>query len=159
MIVLETSRSLGQDADIPLKRIHLDLATVKQKTLVDFVTKGSRNLFVMLSMPDGFLLEDLEIWNSRKDYKAAETIAKTQAFIHSFIHYRDLYSASSRLLLRSAPNPCTAKKKSFEAGVECVRKKHGEQSLRQRKPIPHRGANHRECTGLGCGCTSKRNKE
>src|SRR6218665_4144081 len=30
-----------------------------------------------------------------------------------------------------------------------------EQSLRQRKPIPHRGANHRECTGLGCGGTSK----
>src|SRR6218665_1269787 len=83
MIVLETSRSLGQDADTPLKRIHLYLATVNQKTLVDFVTKGSRNLFVMLSMPDGFLLEDLEIWNSRKDYKAAETIANTQAFIHS----------------------------------------------------------------------------
>src|SRR6218665_2163986 len=40
----------------------------------------------------------------------------------SFIHYGDLYSASSRLLLRSAPNPCTAKKKNFEAGVECVRK-------------------------------------
>src|SRR6218665_3086826 len=99
MIVLETSRSLGQDADTPLKRIHLELATVKQKTLVDFVTKGSRNLFVMLSLPDGFLLEDLEIWNSRKDYKDAETIAKTQAFIH----YRDLYSASSRLLLRTLP--------------------------------------------------------
>ena len=33
-------------------------------------------------------------------------------FIHSFIHYGDLYSAPSRLLLRSAPDPCTAKKKS-----------------------------------------------
>jgi len=32
---------------------------------------------------------------------------------HSFIHYRDLYSAPSRLLLRSAPDPCTTKKKSF----------------------------------------------
>src|SRR6218665_1824712 len=30
--------------------------------------------------------------------------------LHSFIHYEDLYSASSRLLLRSAPDPCTAKK-------------------------------------------------
>src|SRR6218665_3620997 len=75
------------------------------------------------------------------------------------IHYGDLYSAPSRLLLRSAPDPCTAKKKSFETRVECVRKTPGEQSLRQRKPIPHRGTNHRECTGLGCGCTSKRNKE
>src|SRR6218665_1926543 len=76
-----------------------------------------------------------------------------------FIHYGDLYSAPSMLLLRSAPDPCTAKKKSFETRVECVRKNPGEQSLRQRKPIPHRGTNHRECTGLGCGCTSKRNKE
>jgi len=57
--------------------------------------------------------------------------------IHSFIHYEDLYSASSRLLLRSAPDPCMAKKKSFEARVGCVSKNPGEQSLRQRKPIPH----------------------
>src|SRR6218665_506019 len=49
--------------------------------------------------------------------------------IHSFIHYGDLYSAPSRLLLRSAPDPCTAKKKSFETRVECVRKNPGEQSL------------------------------
>src|SRR6218665_1536951 len=88
---------------------------------------------------------------------------KTQAYcltiILSFIHYRDLYSAPSRLLLRSAPDPCTAKKKSFETRVGCVRKNPGEQSLRQRKPIPHRGTNHRECTGLSSGCTSKRNKE
>ena|SRR6218665_2516364 len=47
-------------------------------------------------------------------------------FIHSF-HYGDLYSAPSRLLLRSAPDPCTAKKKSFETRVECVRKNPGEQ--------------------------------
>src|SRR6218665_2924108 len=60
-------------------------------------------------------------------------------YLHSFIHYGDLYSAPSRLLLRSAPDPCTAKKKSFETRVECVRKNAGEQSLRQRKPIPHRG--------------------
>src|SRR6218665_1951640 len=73
------------------------------------------------------------------------------SFIHSFIHYGDLYSAPSILLLRSAPDPCTAEKKSFEARVECVRKNPGEQSLCQRKPIPHRGSNHRECTDLGCG--------
>src|SRR6218665_3843800 len=56
-------------------------------------------------------------------------------YIHSCIHYGDLYSASSSLLLRSAPDPCTAKKNSFEARVECVRKNPGEQSLCQRKPI------------------------
>src|SRR6218665_412437 len=77
----------------------------------------------------------------------------SSAFIHSFIHYWNLYSASSSLLLRSAPDPCTAKKKSFEARVECVRKNPGEQSLCQRKPIPQRGASHRECTDLGCGGT------
>src|SRR6218665_98956 len=38
---------------------------------------------------------------------------------NSFIHYGDLYSAPSKLLLRSAPDPCTAKEKSFEARVEC----------------------------------------
>ena len=57
---------------------------------------------------------------------------------HSFIHYGDLYIASSRLLLRSS-DPCTAKKKSFEPGVECVRKNPGEQLLCQRKPIPLKG--------------------
>jgi len=37
-----------------------------------------------------------------------------------FIHYGNLYSASSRLLglVRSASDPCTAKEKSVEAGVE-----------------------------------------
>src|SRR6218665_1955327 len=57
------------------------------------------------------------------------TSSRDSCFIHSFIHYGDLYSAPSRLLLRSAPNPCTAKKKSFETRVECVRKNPGEQSL------------------------------
>jgi len=33
MIVLETSGSLGLEAETPLKRINLDLATVKQKRL------------------------------------------------------------------------------------------------------------------------------
>ena len=39
----------------------------------------------------------------------------------SFTHYGDVYSAPSRLLLRSAPDPFTAKEKSFEARVKCVR--------------------------------------
>src|SRR6218665_68598 len=98
----------------------------------------------------------LKVINSTK---APPCLSRLVLFIHSFIHYGDLYSAPSTLLLRSAPGPCTAKEKSFEARVKCVRKNPGAQSLRQRKPIPHRGANHRECTGLGCGGTSKRNKE
>jgi len=34
-----------------------------------------------------------------------------------------------------------------------------EQLLRQQKTIPHRKANHRECTGLPFGSTGKRDKE
>src|SRR6218665_3670019 len=41
---------------------------------------------------------------------------------YSSIHYGDLYSAPSRLLLRSAPDPCTAKEKSFEAKSKMCQK-------------------------------------
>src|SRR6218665_2098504 len=34
-------------------------------------------------------------------------------FFILFNHYRSLYSTSLRLLLRSAPDPCTARKNSF----------------------------------------------
>src|SRR6218665_645606 len=71
-----------------------------------------------------------------------------KTLIHSFIHYGDSYSAPSRLLLRSTTDPCTAKEKSFEARVKCVRKNVSARSwgaiFRHRKPIAHRGANHRE---------------
>jgi len=46
----------------------------------------------------------------------------------------DLYSASLRLLLRSAPDSSTAKKNSFKARVECVRVNPEEQSQCQWKP-------------------------
>jgi len=83
------------------------------------------------------------------------------SFIHSslsFVHSlrRFLYSASLRLLLLSAPNPCMAKKNSFQARVECARMNPWEQSLRQRKSIPHGRSNHWECTGLPCGRMNKR---
>ena|SRR6218665_1966986 len=77
------------------------------------------------------------------------------SFNHSFIHYRNVHSASYLLLLRSAPDPCTAKENSFEARVECVRVNLGEQSLRQVKCIPHGRAKHGECTGLPCESTGK----
>src|SRR6218665_958071 len=46
----------------------------------------------------------------------------------NFIHYVDLYSASSRSLLKSAPDSSTAKNSSFKARVECVRVNPGVQS-------------------------------
>src|SRR6218665_1614439 len=76
-----------------------------------------------------------------------------------FIHYEDLYSALSRLLCRTTPDPCTAKKNSFKATVECAIMNPGEQSLCQRKSIPHGRANHRECKGLPRGSTGKWDKE
>src|SRR6218665_2010051 len=40
--------------------------------------------------------------------------------IRLFIHYGDLHSASSRLLLRSAPEQCTAKENSFPVGYNTL---------------------------------------
>jgi len=36
-------------------------------------------------------------------------------FCSSFIHYGDLYSASSRLLLRSVPDPCMARNDTVQS--------------------------------------------
>ncbi|CAM4573541.1 unnamed protein product [Leuciscus chuanchicus] len=58
----------------PPKRVQVDMLTIKQKTLDNFVSKSSRNLFSMLGIPDAFLSEDPESWNSRDDFKAAEAI-------------------------------------------------------------------------------------
>src|SRR6218665_2236193 len=60
--------------------------------------------------------------------------------VHSFIHYGDLYRAPSRLglLLGSAPDPCTAKEKSFEARVKCVTK-NPENNLFNKNPSPFHG--------------------
>ena len=44
----------------PLKHVQVDLATVQQKNLPDFVSKRSRNIFATLGMPDTFLAEDPE---------------------------------------------------------------------------------------------------
>jgi hypothetical protein len=69
----------NEGEQLPLKRVQINMATVQQKRLVDFVSKKSRNIFAILSMPDGFLAENPETWNSRDDFKTAEAIIKTQA--------------------------------------------------------------------------------
>src|SRR6218665_1896659 len=83
-------------------------------------------------------------------YRSGCVTAVVMPSIHSFIHYGDLYSTSSRLLLRCAPDPYTAKRTVFMLRVECVSMC---QSLCQQKSIPHGRANHRECTNLPCGNT------
>ena len=86
-------------------------------------------------------------------------ITEGYSFIHSFIHYEDLYSAPSRLLLRSAPDPSTAEKDSFEARIERFRVDSGMQAQHQRKPVPERGANHWEGAILLSSCAGKRDHE
>ena len=76
-IVKNSVEKEGQE--VPLKRVQVDLTTVQEKTLADFVSSNSRNLFATLGMPDGFLAEDPELWSSRDDFKAAEAIVKSQA--------------------------------------------------------------------------------
>lgn len=60
-----------------LKRAEVQLSSVKQKMLVDFVSKSSRTVFATLGVPDGFLLVDPELWGTRDDYKAAAAIVNT----------------------------------------------------------------------------------
>ena len=79
--------------------------------------------------------------------------------LYIFIHYEDLYSAPSRLLLRSAPDPSTAEKDSFEARIERFRVDSGMQSQRQREPIPEGGANHWEGAILLSSSAGKRDHE
>jgi hypothetical protein len=59
-------------------------------------------------------------------------------YIYSFIHFEHLYSASSRGLLRGAPDPGTAKKSSLKLGVKCLGGDSGEQAKGQREAIPCR---------------------
>src|SRR6218665_2430380 len=59
-------------------------------------------------------------------------------FIHS-LFITEIYIAPLQDYYSEAlPTPARLKR-SFEAIVKCVRKNPEEQSLRQRKPIPHRG--------------------
>ena len=70
----------------------------------------------------GFSPSEMSIWELyTMSFLVLAYGTNTGYVSHSFIHYMDLYSASSRLLLRSAPDFSTAKKSSFKAGVECVR--------------------------------------
>src|SRR5688572_5765647 len=62
-----------------------------------------------------------------------------QLLLDSFIHYEVLYSAPSRLLLRSAPDPSTAEKDSFEASIERFRVDSGMQAQHQREPFQREG--------------------
>jgi hypothetical protein len=76
--MIQSSKENEAEKDSP-KRVHVEMATVQQKTLDSFVSKSSINLFAMLGLPAGFLSEDPDTWNSTDDFKAAEAIVKTLA--------------------------------------------------------------------------------
>ena len=72
-------KATNNDGELdPPKGAQVDLSTVHQRTLVDFVSKSSKKLFAALGLPDGFMAEDPESWNSRDNFKAAEAIIKSQ---------------------------------------------------------------------------------
>jgi len=45
----------------------------------------------------------------------------TENILSSCIHHEDLYSAPSRWLLRSTPNPTMAEKESFQVSIKRVK--------------------------------------
>ena len=58
---------------------------------------------------------------NRRQMQEHSTFCSSELKARSLIHYEVLYSAPSRLLLRSAPDPSTAEKDSFEASIERFR--------------------------------------
>jgi len=69
--------SIEREGGKSLKRAKIQLSSVQQKILADFVSKRSRTMFMTLGVPDGFLVVDPELWNTNNDYKAAEAIVNT----------------------------------------------------------------------------------
>src|SRR6218665_178368 len=66
------------------------------------------------------------------------------SFVHSFIHSGDLYSASSRLLLRGAPSPVTAKEERLEGNIKFGRAGHQQRTQLNREIIPCQWAHNRK---------------
>src|SRR5688572_29247149 len=99
------------------------------------------------------------IVSERNDLKVFKEGDAIHLWFFLFIHYEDLYSAPSRLLLRSAPDPSTAEKDSFEARIEIFRVDSGMQSQLKGEPIPERGANHSESAILLSSSAGKRDHE
>lgn len=63
----------------PSPRARVDMTNIKDKTLVDFVTKNSRRLFEILDMPDKFLEMDPETWNNSEDFETAQKVVYSLA--------------------------------------------------------------------------------
>src|SRR6218665_1366088 len=114
------------------------------------IRSGRCSTIILLCRPfDLFTLcIDLSCQSVQYKYSPESSNNITIINMHSFIHYVGLYSTSSRLPLKSTPDPSTAKKSSFKARVECVGANPGEKSQCQWKPIPNRGANDQQCTSL-----------
>jgi len=50
--------SMEKEGGESLKRAEIQLSSVQQKILADFVSKRSRTVFMTLGVPDGFLVVD-----------------------------------------------------------------------------------------------------
>ena len=67
--------------DLP-KRIKIDLKSVPEKTLVNFVTKQSARLLDRLSLSQAFLDADPKEWPDRADYQEASAIIQSESCEH-----------------------------------------------------------------------------
>lgn len=57
-----------------LKRIHLDMATIHEKNIENFVSSNSLKFFQVLGISSDFFYKDVETWNEDPDYIAAKNI-------------------------------------------------------------------------------------
>ena len=71
-------------------------------------------------------------------YWSVRTALQRSHIYGEFIFLGDLYSTTSRELLRGAPDSSTAKKNSFQVSIERVRERSGKQAQFQGQPIPDR---------------------
>ncbi|KAL4720394.1 hypothetical protein ACJJTC_002056 [Scirpophaga incertulas] len=57
-----------------LKRINLDMATIHEKNIENFVSSNSLKFFQVLGISSDFFYKDVETWNEDPDYIAAKNI-------------------------------------------------------------------------------------
>jgi len=72
--MVERLHNKGEDD--PPKRIHLDQSAIHNKRLCDLVTRNTRKLFEILSIPDSFIEVDPETWITNPDYLTAENVVR-----------------------------------------------------------------------------------
>ena len=61
-------------AEEPVKRVTLSDQDIRQKEIADFVTRNTKKFFDMLNLPNDFLEEDPDTWNSLPSFVEAHNV-------------------------------------------------------------------------------------